>query len=402
MSISAPGPHRSQPRTVPLAQAEGRTARATAPVTEARGAAGPASSRSPRNGVDAFETGRASPARDVSATPRVYEARPNARIEDHRTVTSTLDVPEGATVESLALDLDLAHTYRGDLKVTLTAPSGKSAVVSDGQGGSADDLKGSFDLSAFAGESAKGTWTLTVQDTAKGDTGTLKQWGLNIIPKSTGPTPPPPPPPTDDPFQGLRDAALLKAVKASSADKHVVSYNEARRHIFESLDVVNGNVACVYTGREIRGGKIPKSSDMNVEHTWPQSKGATGDAKSDLHHLFPTDSKANARRSSFPFGEVVNVKWSQGGAKLGTDAQGRTVFEPPDSHKGNVARAMFYFSATYGRAIPEAEEAVLRQWNKLDAVDAAEVERNRRIANIQGNVNAFVEHSQLADRISDF
>ncbi|WP_164009326.1 endonuclease I family protein [Pyxidicoccus trucidator] len=212
----------------------------------------------------------------------------------------------------------------------------------------------------------------------------------------------PPPSPAEDPFQGLRDAALLKAVKASSADKNAVSYDAARRHIFESLDVVDGNVRCVYTDREIPGGKIPKNTDMNVEHTWPQSKGATGDAKSDLHHLFPTDSKANARRGNFPFGQVVNVKWSQGGAKLGTDAQGRTVFEPPDSHKGNVARAMFYFSATYGRAIPEAEEAVLRQWNKVDTVDTAEVERNRRIATIQGNVNAFVEHSNLADRISDF
>ncbi|MFP2912081.1 endonuclease [Pyxidicoccus sp. 3LFB2] len=346
-------------------------------------------------------TGRSTPAKNASEAPRVYEARPDARIEDSRTVTSTLDVPEGLTVESLKLDLDIAHTYRGDLKVTLTAPSGKSAVVSDKQGGSADDLKGAFDLSAFAGESAKGAWTLTVQDTAKGDTGTLKQWGLSIVPKGTG-TPPPPPPPPEDPFQGLRDAALLKAVKASSANKDTVSYDAARRHIFESLDVVDGNVRCVYTDREIPGGRVPKNTDMNVEHTWPQSKGATGDAKSDLHHLFPTDSKANARRGNFPFGQVVNVKWSQGGAKLGTDAQGRTVFEPPDSHKGNVARAMFYFSATYGRAIPEAEEAVLRQWNTLDSVDTAEVERNRRIATLQGNVNAFVEHSNLADRISDF
>ncbi len=212
----------------------------------------------------------------------------------------------------------------------------------------------------------------------------------------------PPPPPPADPFQGLRDAALLKAVKAASADKKAVSYDAARRHIFESLDVRNGKVACVYTGREVKGGRIPKSSDMNVEHTWPQSKGATGAAKSDLHHLFPTDSKANAKRGNFPFGEVVNVKWSQGGAKFGTDAQGRTVFEPPDAHKGNVARAMFYFSATYGKPIPAAEEAALRKWNTQDAVDAAEVARNRRIATLQGNVNPFVEHVNLAERIRDF
>ncbi|MCE9673245.1 endonuclease [Myxococcus stipitatus] len=337
-----------------------------------------------------------------AAAPLTYSTSPNAAIQDNSTVTSTLDVAEDTTVDSLKLDLDIAHTYRGDLTVKLTSPSGKSAVVSNRAGGSADDLKGSFDLSAFAGEPTKGKWTLEVQDSAKSDVGTLKQWGLNIVPQTQAPQEPEPEP-SDDPFDGLRDDALLKAVRDSSNGKKVVSYNEARNLIFSSLDVNQaGNVECVYTDAEIKGGKIPSSSVMNVEHTWPQSKGATGAAKSDLHHLFPTDSKANSRRSSFPFGVVVNVKWSQDGAKLGTDAKGNTVFEPPDSHKGNVARAMFYFSATYNKDIPADEEAVLKQWNKLDAVDAAEIDRNRRVANIQGNVNQFVEHSELADRIKDF
>ncbi|NTX36994.1 endonuclease [Myxococcus sp. CA033] len=215
---------------------------------------------------------------------------------------------------------------------------------------------------------------------------------------------PTPPAPSEgsDPFEGLRDAALLRAIKESSSGKHVKSYTEARKVIFGELDVVNGKVACVYTGREIEGGKLPKNSDMNVEHTWPQSKGATGVAKSDLHHLFPTDSKTNAKRGNWPFGEVVNVKWSENGAKFGTDAQGRTVFEPPDSHKGNVARAMFYFSSTYSKPIPDAEEAVLREWNDLDVVDTAEHARNQRVSDIQGNVNQFVEHEDLVDRIKDF
>ncbi|QSQ16017.1 endonuclease [Myxococcus landrumensis] len=337
----------------------------------------------------------------TQATPLTQSISPNADIKDNTTVTSTLEMAQDAKVSSLKLDLDIEHTYRGDLMVKLTAPSGKSVMVSDRQGSSADDLKGSFDLSAFAGESTKGTWTLEVQDKAKGDSGTLKQWGLNIVPETKAPEPEPEP--SDDPFNGLRDEALLKAVRDSNAGIKVVSYNDARKHIFTSLDVKdNGKVECVYTGLETPGGKIPNNSVMNVEHTWPQSKGATGPAKSDLHHLFPTDSKANSKRSSFPFGEVVNVKWSHNGAKLGTDAKGNTVFEPPDSHKGNVARAMFYFSSQYSRPIPNDEEAALKKWNKLDAVDAAEIERNRKVATIQGNTNKFVEHSNLADRIKDF
>jgi endonuclease I/subtilisin-like proprotein convertase family protein len=342
------------------------------------------------------------PSRAASAPSRaasfggtlVHSTRPLAPIEDHQTVTSHLDVPEKATVEALKLNLDLAHTWRGDLVVTLTSPSGRSAVVSNREGGSADDLRGEFDLSAFAGEPTEGRWTLTVEDKARRDTGTLEQWGLSIQTRATEP---------EDPFAGLRDAALQRALKDSSAGKRVPGYNEARRILFGDLDVKEGQVRCVYTHREIRGGRVPDNSDMNVEHTWPQSKGATGDAKSDLHHLFPTDSRANATRGNHPFGEVVNVKWSHpSGARLGTDAQGRTVFEPPDEHKGNVARAMFYFSTEYQKPIPNHEEAVLKRWNHQDAVDTAEIERNRRIASLQGNRNPFVEHAHLADRIRDF
>ncbi|MFL5348681.1 MAG: endonuclease I family protein [Hyalangium sp.] len=233
------------------------------------------------------------------------------------------------------------------------------------------------------------------------DPSMLTRLGSVFAPAAAKPTQPTPS--TDDPFQGLRDAALIKAIHDSSAGKHVVSYNEARKIIFTNLDVHNGKVKDVYTGREIAGGKVPSSSDMNVEHTWPQSKGAVGEAKSDLHHLFPVDSKANGTRGNFPFGKVAKVQWSSpSGAKFGLDAQGRKVFEPPDAHKGDVARAMFYFSSEYNKHIPPEEESVLREWNKLDAVDAAELDRDQRIAAIQGNVNQFVEHSDLADRIQDF
>ncbi|MBM7118905.1 endonuclease I family protein [Archangium primigenium] len=202
---------------------------------------------------------------------------------------------------------------------------------------------------------------------------------------------------------GLKDKALIKALHDAAAQHKDLGYNQARKVIFTELDNHDGKVECVYTGRELATNKIPNSSDMNTEHSWPQSKGATGAAKSDLHHLFPTDSKANSIRSSYPFGKVVkDVKWSQDGSKLGKDANGQTVFEPRDEHKGNVARALFYFSTVYGKPIPAGDEAVLKQWNQMDKVDAAEVARNDAIQGYQGNRNPFVDDPSLADRISDF
>ena len=135
--------------------------------------------------------------RPAAADPITAKATPNAPIKDLATTTSTIHLDGTAQVDKLNLDLDISHTYRGDLVVTLTSPSGKSAVVSNRQGGSADDIKGSFDLTPFAGEPVAGDWKLTVQDAARQDVGTLNSWGLTIQPKSDQP-PPPPPPEKDD------------------------------------------------------------------------------------------------------------------------------------------------------------------------------------------------------------
>ncbi|HEY8208547.1 MAG TPA: S8 family serine peptidase [Myxococcaceae bacterium] len=115
-------------------------------------------------------------------------ATPNLPIGDLQTVTSTLDVPEAMKLTNATVDLDIGHTWRGDLVVSLIAPSGKEIVLANKEGGSADNVTGSFDVSeALKGESAQGTWTLKVADTARQDVGTLKSWSLNL--KGTAPQP---------------------------------------------------------------------------------------------------------------------------------------------------------------------------------------------------------------------
>ena len=147
----------------------------------------------------------------------------------------------------------------------------------------------------------------------------------------------------------------------------------------------------------------PDGQVMNTEHTWPQSRGADKlPERSDLHHLFPTIPGANSRRSNNRFGTVIDVDWEQGGSELGFDADGDKRFEPRPSHRGNVARALFYFATIYQADIPAGEEAVLRQWHVDDPVDARERQRNQRVANLQRSRNPFVDFPQLVDRISDF
>lgn len=206
--------------------------------------------------------------------------------------------------------------------------------------------------------------------------------------------------PKDDPTAKPLKVQLREAKQATHRD---LGYKGARLRMFGSIDSVSGQVECIYTGERVTAnGNIPNHTIMNTEHVWPQSRGATGTAKSDLNHLMPTMSDANNQRSSFFFGKVVNPTWSEGGSKLGLNAQGDTRFEPRDVAKGDIARASFYFAVMYNKSIEPDEEAIFRQWHKSDPVDEKEAQRNLAIQQAQGSLNPFISQPELVDQIADF
>jgi deoxyribonuclease-1 len=153
---------------------------------------------------------------------------------------------------------------------------------------------------------------------------------------------------------------------------------------------------------------MPDGSVINIEHTWPQSKFPKRKSKvqkSDLHHLFPTDTAINNDRANHTFFNLVNSSpiTDCPTSKLGYNRTLRQMsFEPPTEHKGNVARALFYFAIRYKGRINDVEEAVLRLWNILDPVDEQELRRNDLIESKQGNRNLFIDNPALADSILNF
>lgn len=129
------------------------------------------------------------------------------------TITSTLEVSAPGLIEDLNVsNLNIDHTYIGDLAVTLTSPNGTTIELFNFQTGGCSeanvsvnlddsatapyaDLEGMCEgtspaaggtfqpseaLSAFNGESAQGTWTLTVVDAFNQDGGALTSWDLDI------------------------------------------------------------------------------------------------------------------------------------------------------------------------------------------------------------------------------
>jgi hypothetical protein len=196
-----------------------------------------------------------------------------------------------------------------------------------------------------------------------------------------------------------------------------VGYDKARIIMFGQLFIKKDNggnyVQDVYCAKKFYFNEPSDISNMgnivNIEHTWPQSKfnGNFGKdtQKSDLHHLYPTDSSANGRRGNFAFGNVganhdeLNVQ-NCSASQLG-DISGQFVFTPPAVHRGNVARSLFYFATRYNLFIGPAEEMILRQWHKSDPVDEVEKTRHNLIAEHQKNRNPFIDYPELVEKISD-
>ena len=97
-------------------------------------------------------------------------------------ITSVLPVTGNGVVASLSLSLNITHTFRGDLIVTLVSPGGTQFIVSNRAGGSADNIIITNQaITAFNGQTAAGTWQLKVSDRAAVDVGTLNSWSLNIV-----------------------------------------------------------------------------------------------------------------------------------------------------------------------------------------------------------------------------
>lgn len=180
-----------------------------------------------------------------------------------------------------------------------------------------------------------------------------------------------------------------------------LGYRDARHYMFSELDNYQGEVCGVYTAECIDTHEIPEARIMNCEHTWPQSLGATGIAKSDLHHLYPSIAYINSRRSNHPFCTVSEIITEDRGSILGKNDEGMRCFEAPNAHKGNVARAMFYFAIRYGFEIDNIQERYLRDWFYFDLVSSLDLIRNDNIELVQFNRNLLVDYPGLLEFISD-
>ena len=105
-----------------------------------------------------------------------------------------LVVNAAGKIRRATLHIDIAHTYVGDLVVTLVPPGRPHIVVYNQAFKDSPDLITNYTtenvLAALVGLEVKGDWLLMVADHVPGETGILRSWGLEFelegVPVSSG------------------------------------------------------------------------------------------------------------------------------------------------------------------------------------------------------------------------
>jgi subtilisin-like proprotein convertase family protein len=97
-------------------------------------------------------------------------------------VSSSVTVAQNIKVEHVEVIFDATHTFRGDLEVILTAPSGTKSILAEQHASDGGDnySKWMFSSVRHWGELSGGKWTLTVRDKSSGESGTFNNWQLQV------------------------------------------------------------------------------------------------------------------------------------------------------------------------------------------------------------------------------
>jgi len=117
-------------------------------------------------------------------------AAPALAIPDNNTtgVLSTINVTATGSIADLRVRVNITHTYKGDLEVSLIGPDNTTVLLHNRTGGSTDNVSTVFpdltvpaqSLAAFAGKPTSGAWKLKVRDLAALDVGTLNSWEIDF------------------------------------------------------------------------------------------------------------------------------------------------------------------------------------------------------------------------------
>jgi subtilisin-like proprotein convertase family protein len=101
-------------------------------------------------------------------------------------ITDVINISEERTISEISIEVDITHTWIGDLKIDLRGPNNIAVTLHSREGREADDIQQVYSianepaLSNFVGQRANGDWLLSVSDNQSRDIGKLNRWALVI------------------------------------------------------------------------------------------------------------------------------------------------------------------------------------------------------------------------------
>ena len=239
-------------------------------------------------------------------------------------------------------------------------------------------------------------------------------------------------------LEGLTSRELRESLHEEIKDHIVLTYKQIRGDQAKVDVRADGKIWDIYSASDFNlsdncdDEKDPTAEGVcyNREHIlpvacWTINKNRDEAEKevmfTDLHHVVSTDGFANEKRSAWVYDEVKSATWTNNlGSKLGTGKTwNETSFEPVDEYKGDIARVYFYMLTcymdkdftqggkgyryfTYSNGVCDFKSqalALMLKWHRQDPVSEKEVARNTKVADLQGNMNPFVEQPALVEYI---
>lgn len=250
---------------------------------------------------------------------------------------------------------------------------------------------------------------------------------------------------------------------ASEISGYNSSTNKITGYVYGSSNSSPGSnpyVHALYVNRNVTnqtrawGNHNQDQWGINQEHIWAKSCGfndnspAVG-ARGDIMHLWAGNGKVNGTyHSNYYYGYVDKTKSYDDAKDYATTLSGNlkgysktkggsyTVFEPQDSDKGDIARAIFYMAARYNNlsgsdsdgfdagnpnleivnelnwepgtsytssSTKKGQMGILQdllEWNRLDPPDTWEIHRNNLLyKNFTNNRNPFIDFPEWAEFI---
>ncbi len=302
-------------------------------------------------------------------------------IPDDTTAGLTLSavVADGRTIDKVFVDVDIQHTSRGDLQLTLVGPDGTRVFLQQPSLDRTPNVRATFGLDAptvnslgiFHGQPAAGVWKLIVQDLRPHDSGFVRSWSLRI--QFVGDTPSSTRPASFASRKFIPAVAHAAGANGTNFMSDVYLFNRTDHAVEAALVFTpsgqDGWSTFASVNVELAAGQAATLSDI-VGHTMETSGTGNLDVVGDAANLIVTSRTYTAAASAGTYGQSIPAVATDGAAIIGgvdtpgtiaglrNDADFRTNIGLSEVAGGSGVVRVTYFDAS-GVQVGQTDLAVL-------------------------------------------